>query len=529
MQPDRLFPYLAGSSPTMNDHSTTPAHTRRNFIGKSSLIALGSALGAGISQARESAGSEAAAAPSPYLNARDFGAAGDGRTDDSRALQQAIRQAEQDRVGIVYLPAGTYALSDTLRLPSNLTLVGAGPGLTILQAVAGTLFPLFKPDPRTSEIRQRRSMVTTTSVGTVREQIVSHSGLSGLTIDWNRCPTEGYGSACVLFDSTDDCLLENVHFVNCMPSDHPQTIAEMKGSRFRGECMMFSNSLHGTLDRCTLTDSGYRPLSVAYGSLDITFQNGTIVAENPVWRHAFAEVHGDQMPRDEHYVQSQLRFVNSSFYLKGGTAQDGISGHTGTLIIEDCDFYVTGGTTHANYLVKPFSASKRCQCTNNRFYFRARGPEAKTVSIIGTIGKVDPATTSASFTRDVVFTGNVIDIEIPKETTEEVATNPLINFSVWESRVQVQGNVLQVRMEKPHTVTGIQFQNARNFVVSGNIIEFHDHAAAPGATGIRLLDVAAGVVSSNVVAGKFAAGIERSGHQRGVIVANNSADADFDS
>jgi hypothetical protein len=66
------------------------------------------------------------------------------------------------------------SLSATLRLPSNCSLRGQGPGLTTLKAKADTLFEKFKPDPRTQDLRQRCTLITTESVSTVREQVTRH-------------------------------------------------------------------------------------------------------------------------------------------------------------------------------------------------------------------------------------------------------------------------------------------------------------------------------------------------------------------
>lgn len=70
------------------------------------------------------------------INVRDFGAAGDGVTDDSAALQAALDRAHALGGGIVFLPPGTYRKaarkSDNsgylppLAMYSNTTLVGAG-------------------------------------------------------------------------------------------------------------------------------------------------------------------------------------------------------------------------------------------------------------------------------------------------------------------------------------------------------------------------------------------------------------------
>jgi hypothetical protein len=67
------------------------------------------------------------------LNVRDFGAKGDGQTDDQAAIQNAIDTAGQAGGGTVYIPPGKYNLSTpggnraalVLR-PSNVRLIGDG-------------------------------------------------------------------------------------------------------------------------------------------------------------------------------------------------------------------------------------------------------------------------------------------------------------------------------------------------------------------------------------------------------------------
>ena len=50
-----------------------------------------------------------------YHNVRDYGADGDGMTDDSLAFKKAIKAAEKDGLP-VYVPAGTYLVTETLTL-----------------------------------------------------------------------------------------------------------------------------------------------------------------------------------------------------------------------------------------------------------------------------------------------------------------------------------------------------------------------------------------------------------------------------
>lgn len=57
-----------------------------------------------------------------YLNILDFGAKGDGKTNDTKALILAMEQAEKTE-GIVYFPKGNY-LVDPVKIPSHITLLG---------------------------------------------------------------------------------------------------------------------------------------------------------------------------------------------------------------------------------------------------------------------------------------------------------------------------------------------------------------------------------------------------------------------
>ncbi|CAG7656451.1 glycosyl hydrolase family 28-related protein [Paenibacillus allorhizosphaerae] len=59
------------------------------------------------------------------ISVRWFGAKGDGQTDDTAAIQAAIR-ACAERGGTVYFPAGRYICTATLVVPSGVVLRGAG-------------------------------------------------------------------------------------------------------------------------------------------------------------------------------------------------------------------------------------------------------------------------------------------------------------------------------------------------------------------------------------------------------------------
>ena len=95
------------------------------------LILLGTLCVAGL----------AAAAPlatrsGDALNVREYGATGDGTTDDTTAVQAAITAAGR---GTVYFPPGTYYLPGSVTLNSYAHLVGAGQEASFIKTAASTV------------------------------------------------------------------------------------------------------------------------------------------------------------------------------------------------------------------------------------------------------------------------------------------------------------------------------------------------------------------------------------------------------
>lgn len=56
---------------------------------------------------------------------KDFGAVGDGHTDDTAALSRAVKECRH-----LYLPAGVYVVTAPIFLPPDTRIMGAGRDLT---------------------------------------------------------------------------------------------------------------------------------------------------------------------------------------------------------------------------------------------------------------------------------------------------------------------------------------------------------------------------------------------------------------
>jgi hypothetical protein len=73
-----------------------------------------------------------------FVNIRDFGAIGDGVADDTVAINNALEnlycvQVNNRTYRILYFPAGTYKITDTIKIPSHANLIGEGIESTIIR------------------------------------------------------------------------------------------------------------------------------------------------------------------------------------------------------------------------------------------------------------------------------------------------------------------------------------------------------------------------------------------------------------
>lgn len=100
-------------------------------------FAIGAALGSASLLLSSPAAAQPPTAARPFIDARQYGAAGDGKTDDTTVLQRALDAAGRAS-GALFLPPGVY-LSGELHVPADVALIGipawnySNPGGSVLQ------------------------------------------------------------------------------------------------------------------------------------------------------------------------------------------------------------------------------------------------------------------------------------------------------------------------------------------------------------------------------------------------------------
>jgi hypothetical protein len=208
--------------------------SRRSVLAQGGVVAAGGAAAVVGAAAIGAAayGEPLARADEPAQTAYDvksFGAVGDGETDDTGSIQQAIGAARAGG-GIVFFPPGTY-LTRRLTLYSQIHLRGSGGDATILRLKPGANSAILESDGFADLTGTR------TSGG------ITMFSVRDLTLDGNRGhnPTRGYGlriygygyelTEVVVFNCHDDGIFSEWGLAGALPFPSHQMEARLSSIR----------------------------------------------------------------------------------------------------------------------------------------------------------------------------------------------------------------------------------------------------------------------------------------------------------
>lgn len=120
------------------------------------------------------------------LSVKNYGATGDGTTDDTAAIQAAIDSMTGG--GVVFMPPGVYKVSDRIHMREGVRLIGAGSALTKIDR------------PHTDASMQ--------GIGISN---VNNVVIKGIELDGNFDLVGGTSNSGIFIYSAEDVLLEDVH------------------------------------------------------------------------------------------------------------------------------------------------------------------------------------------------------------------------------------------------------------------------------------------------------------------------------
>lgn len=158
------------------------------------------------------------------VNVRDFGAKGDGTTDDTTAINRAIQQIYIEAENLndprtrrtIHIPAGIYLTSNTINIPPFSTIVGDGPSGTTIKLQFGNLSVANTCDS---------AFQSGGTIGSGGAQVPDNINISGITF-WN------YGSEVAVpvmnIDSASNVRITNTAFVsNIKAGSHYANVIEI--------------------------------------------------------------------------------------------------------------------------------------------------------------------------------------------------------------------------------------------------------------------------------------------------------------
>lgn len=253
-----------------------------------------------------------------FADVRDFGAVGDGLTDDTAAINRALyqlycRETNTQIRRSLYFPAGTYKITESLVIPTYAKLVGEGADCTIIYL------------DFTSDVSTLNAYVA--RFGDSLQQTGVNIGTNGATAPRNiEISSMTFQTADVtdvfLVEDASQCWFDSVNFVG------PLTIADINvatddiaGVRFASTASLICNQI--TFDKCRFTGLTYgidttatlEGVTVSNSKLDTLYQGIVLDGGEPTGFRAlhniFDSIYAEGIVYDE--VSTNISAYNA-FY-----------------------------------------------------------------------------------------------------------------------------------------------------------------------------------------------------------------------
>jgi hypothetical protein len=191
-----------------------------------------------------------------FASVRDFGATGNGSTDDTAAINRALYQlyCRENNSQIrrsLYFPAGTYKITETITIPTFAKLVGEGADCTIIYMDgAEDISTLNEYVARYGDSRQQTG-VNIGANNAIPPQNIEISSMTFRTASENNV---------FLIDQAKQCWFDSVYFQGSVTQtqieDSGSTpLPDIAGIRFNSTPALICDTI--TFDKCAFTNQTY--------------------------------------------------------------------------------------------------------------------------------------------------------------------------------------------------------------------------------------------------------------------------------
>jgi len=150
-----------------------------------------------------------------YISVKDFGAVGDGVTDDTVAIQAAVTAAQENAL---YIPEGTYLCSAPIEIERNTLIFGAGRAASVL-SFNNTGRGLFSSFPvnttNVADIKLRDFGITCTNAANTDGGYVD---ICGTFIDLENIKIDGTFQYGIILDQSELVTILRCEIINAKPA-----------------------------------------------------------------------------------------------------------------------------------------------------------------------------------------------------------------------------------------------------------------------------------------------------------------------
>jgi hypothetical protein len=220
-----------------------------------------------------------------YASVKDFGAVGDGVTDDTAAINRALfqlfcREVNPQIRRSLYFPAGVYLVKETIVIPPYATLYGEGQDNSVIVLDAGDDSALRAYVARTGDSLQQTGVnIGNNGAITPRYVTVVNMGFE----------TQDSDVDVFLVEDAADCTFRNVNFVGPLTQSGLTTAADnIAGVRFASTSSLICNNIK--FDSCVFsgltygiaTDQQVQGITVSNSDFDTLYQGVSLGTTAPV-------------------------------------------------------------------------------------------------------------------------------------------------------------------------------------------------------------------------------------------------------
>jgi len=220
-----------------------------------------------------------------WASVKDFGAVGDGVTDDTDAINRALFQLYCREVNpqirrSLFFPAGVYLVNETIIIPSFATLYGEGKDNSVIKMAVGDDSALRAYVARTGDSLQQTG-ANIGSNGAIIPQYITVRDLGFETAD--------NGVDVFLVEDAENCTFNRVNFMGPLITADLNTDADdIAGVRFASSASLVCQSI--VFDACTFTGTTYgintdqqvEGITVCNSKFDTLYQGVVLGAGTPI-------------------------------------------------------------------------------------------------------------------------------------------------------------------------------------------------------------------------------------------------------